>query len=457
MSDLNNLKDNKLSLSLEKFFKEKNINPKNKTFVIAVSTGVDSAVLLDLFLKAKDDMQIANIVICHVNHHRRSESEEEARYIKEYSEENNVKLYIKDLYFEDDSNFQENARKQRYEFFDEIVAKENADYLVLAHHGDDNVETIIMRLLRGSSLSGYSGISDVSTRQKVRSYKVIRPLLSYSKDDIINYQKMHKIKYYEDSSNSENDYTRNRVRHNIIPALKHECDDLVSKLNEFSSVLKEASNVINYIRDEYISNNVIFSDVTVINRDSYLKLSDYMKEEVLFEVLKKHELSKANICELIKIIKSDKVNFKFDFKNKFCFMLEYDKIIIGLLEDNKINNFINIIIDKTGEYVINDNLSLIVCEKEKNTLTNNNEIWYNTKDFPIVLRTRKPGDKIKLKVGMKKVKDILIDKKIPQRERDNVLILEKDEDILALINICKSVNLTDIKETDVVIKLCNNK
>lgn len=443
--------------SLERFFKDKNINPENKTFVIAVSTGIDSICLLDIFLKFKEVNNI-NIVILHVNHHRREQSEEEASYIKEYSEKLNIKLYVKDLYFEDSTNFQSNARTLRYEFFDEVMKQENGDFLVLAHHGDDNIETVLMRIMRGSSLIGYSGISSMSTR---KDYTVIRPLMDYSKDDIINYQKLHKIKYYEDSSNSENDYTRNRIRNILVPVMKNECSDLVNKLNEFSCVLREAGNIINSLRDEFISKYVLLNNnknnnYLNINRYEYLKLNDYMKEEVLFELLKKYDLSKANIKELIKVINSDKSNYITNFKNKFSFIIEYDKIIISdcLNELDKFNqDNLYIVIDKIGEYVINDNLSLIVCENDKNTLTNKDEIWYNTKDFPIVLRNRKPGDKIKLKFGEKKVKDILIDKKIPLRERDNVLILEKNEDILAILNIIKSVKLTDIEETNAVIKL----
>jgi len=361
------------------------------------------------------------------------------------------------LYFENVTNFQKKARDMRYAFFDEVMEKENADYLVLAHHGDDNIETVLMRLMRGSSLIGYSGIADLSTR---KNYKVIRPLLQYSKDDIINYQKMHKIKYYEDSSNSENDYTRNRIRHDIIPVIKSECNDFVSRVYEFSNILKEAGLIINNIRDEFISKNVTFNnlDNIVIDKTNYLALNDYMQEEVLFEILKKYALSKANIKELIKIIRSDKSNYKTCFKNKFMFIIEYNKIIIDNIIiinnnlDNNINN-INIIINDLGEYKINDNLTLIVSEKEENTLTNKDEIWYNIKDFPITLRNRKPGDKIQLKFGYKKVKEILIDKKIPLRQREDVLILEKDKDILAIVNICKSVKLNDIKETNVVLRL----
>lgn len=442
--------------SLINFFCDNKLNYKNKTFVLAVSTGIDSSVLMDLFLKANANYNCEfNIIICHVNHHKREQSDEEEEYIKTICKNLNIKLYVKDLYFEDVSNFQKNARDLRYEFFDEVLSKENGDYLVLAHHGDDNVETVLMRIMRGSSLAGYSGISAVSTR---KSYKIIRPLLDYSKDDIINYQNLHKIKYYEDCSNSQNDYTRNRIRHEIVPIIKKESFDIISKINEFSKVLKCASNVINIVRDEFIDRNVKKNNSQIIiNKSKYLELDDYLKEEVLFELVKKDSLSKANIEELIKIIKSNKSNYIIYFKNIFDFMIEYDKIVIDYNHEEDIDKDLEIVINNIGTYEINDKLTLIVSEKCNNSLTNKEEIWYNSNDFPIIVRSRKPGDKIDLGFGVKKVKDILINKKIPLKKRNNILILDKannvDKDVLAILNICKSNKLKNIKNTNIVIKL----
>ena len=171
-----------LDNTLYYFFKSQNIDYLNKTFVLCISTGIDSSVLLDLFMKFKSTNNI-NIIVCHVNHHRRKESEEEEEYIRSFCLENNIKLYVKELYFEDDTiNFQAKARDLRYEFFDEVMKSEKADYLVLAHHGDDNLETILMRMTRGSSLIGYSGILACFEKN---GYSVIRPLLRNSKSSRI--------------------------------------------------------------------------------------------------------------------------------------------------------------------------------------------------------------------------------------------------------------------------------
>ena len=115
----------------------------NKKVLLACSTGVDSMVLLDLLLKHANNCQI---IISHINHQKRTQSILEEEYITKYCEEKNIKCYVKKLEHYEEGNFQEWARIQRYEFFEEIIEKEGIDYLLTAHHADDNLETIIMRL-----------------------------------------------------------------------------------------------------------------------------------------------------------------------------------------------------------------------------------------------------------------------------------------------------------------------
>lgn len=437
--------------SLNKFFVNNNIIPDGKTFVLAVSTGIDSSCLLDVFVKNVK----AKIVVCHVNHHRRAQSEDEEEYIKKLCLELGIKLYVKKLFFDDVNNFQARARNLRYDFFDEVMKKENGDYLVLAHHGDDNVETVLMRMMRGSSLNGYSGISPIYLKN---GYYIIRPLLDFSKEDIIEYQKMHKIKYYEDESNHHLDYYRNRVRNTVIPLLKQEDTDLIKKFNEFSSALRNASIVVNSVRDAFIKDKVNRSDIKIeFSKSDFLSLSQYIQEEVLFELLKKDNLSKANIHELMKIINSNKSNYKCYFKKIFDFMIEYDRIVINYEHfENIIASDINIIIKGIGRYEISDTLALVVSRKSANEVLNPFDICYNINNLPVVFRNRNSKDVIELPVGKKRIKDLLIDMKIPTRERNNLYVLEKDGDVLVVFGIRKSCKLTSINSCDIVIRLENN-
>ena len=122
-----------------------------------------------------------------------------------------------DKYIE--NNFENEARKKRYDFYEEILNKYNSNKLFLAHHGDDLIETILMKIIRGSNIEGYAGIKYQSN---VKNYQIIRPLIKVTKEDIIKYNKDNNIKYYIDSSNNNTNYTRNRIRKNILPLLKKE-------------------------------------------------------------------------------------------------------------------------------------------------------------------------------------------------------------------------------------------
>ena len=186
----------------------------NNYVVIGVSAGPDSMCLLDLLQK-----KTTKIVVCHINHNVRKESIEEEEYITKYCQDKNIILEKTTINNYQENNFENEARKKRYMFYEEILKKYNSKTLLLAHHGDDLIETILMKISRGSNLEGYAGIKEISN---VKNYQIIRPLLKYTKEDIINYNKSNNIKYYNDSSNQSTNYTRNRYRLNILPLLKKE-------------------------------------------------------------------------------------------------------------------------------------------------------------------------------------------------------------------------------------------
>lgn len=431
------------------FFKFNNLDIDDKTFVLAVSTGIDSSVLLDMFLKLKEKFSF-NLVVCHVNHHKRLQSIEEAYYITKYCEDNNLKLFIKDLYFDEVlSNFQAVARDERYRFFEEVIKNVNADYLVLAHHATDNTETVLMRMLRGSSLKGYAGIIGVNeVCKKDLNYKIIRPLINFSRIDIINYQQENNVFYFEDISNSSDDYFRNRIRHNVYPVLKEYTSDLDKKINEFSNVLYQASLIVDEKRDSFINDKVKTKNGEIsFLRNEFLLLSNYLQEEVLFELLKPFSLSKANILELIKIIHSKNRNYRIYFKKLFDFCIDYDMIVISTnhFENNNLKDF-SLIITNTGNYIYDD-FVINVTNCSDNLITKSNEMCYNIDSLPIILRTRRNGDKIKLKCGYKKVNDLFIDLKISKDKRDKILLaVDQSKEVLMIFGVRKSEILKEINK-----------
>ena len=170
-------------------FLKENIN-KNDIVVVACSGGPDSMCLLSLVNEIKNELNL-KIIVAHVNHKLRVESEEEKEMVENYSKENNLIFELLEINKYTNNKFsEEDARKRRYDFFNKLIKKYNANVLLTAHHGDDLIETILMRLTRGSNLSGYIGIKMINKNDE---YKILRPLLSTTKDNILDYLNKNNI------------------------------------------------------------------------------------------------------------------------------------------------------------------------------------------------------------------------------------------------------------------------
>lgn len=430
------------------FFEEKKLELKNKKVLIATSTGVDSMVMLASFLRLRKEYQL-DLYVAFVNHLKRKEADLEEEYIKSFCKENKLKLAVERLdYLDESENFQKEARKLRYQFFEKVIKKEKIDYLVLAHHANDNLETILMRILRGSNLAGYAGIESVV---KYPGYTLVRPFINLEKEDIYRYALRENVKYFEDKSNIDTIYTRNKIRSLIDPEILKVNEQGVYKLEEYGETLKAAWRIVSKIVDEFIEKKV---SKLSFAREDFLALDPYIQEEVIFKLLKEFNLSKENVLEIISLISSDKANIKTYFKNSFTFYKEYDKITIVPYLKAELD--FELVIDKENFYYKDSKLE--VKSKKDNLIDSKYfNICYNMDMFPLKLRTRKDGDKIKLKSGIKKVKDYLIDQKIGILEREDILILEdKDSNVLSIVGLVNS-SLTKTCDYSILIRRINEK
>lgn len=402
----------------------------NKKVLLACSTGVDSMVLLDLLLKHANNCQI---IISHINHQKRKQSILEEEYITKYCEEKNIKCYVKKLEHYEEGNFQEWARIQRYEFFEEIIRKEGIDYLLTAHHADDNLETIIMRLLKSSSLKGYAGIEK---EIKKENYSILRPLLDHSKNEIITYAKKNNIFYYQDESNFSDDYTRNRIRKYITPILLEENPNLYQAINYYSQTILDANQLLEKEKVSFIKNHVLVKnnnelEIIEFNISEYLKLSDYLRVQVLFRILRKYSLSRTCIDDIIKQIISSKNKIVTKINNHLSMIKEYGYIqfVNSTLEEDAFS----LEIYEEGIYNIGDNIKIEVNKNSCNFITPNGNLWYNIKGLPITIRKRKNGDKIITKMGTISISDYLTNKKVPYLKRRNILLLCEKDNVIAIL------------------------
>lgn len=412
---------------MDKVLKELEKKILNNKIIVACSTGVDSMVLLHLVMKVKKNDEI---IVAHVNHKKREQSEAEEAYIKSFCENNKIKCYIKHLEPISSGNFQAIARTKRYDFFKEICKLEKAKYILLAHHADDNLETILMRLIKSSSLKGYAGIEKESIFQDCLLY---RPLLNISKSEIIKYANNNNIKYFEDSSNQTFDYTRNRLRHLITPLLLEENPNLYQAINYYNETILAANEIIEnneilFIENKILVNNSDDKITYTISFDDYNCLSEFMKRQILFRLLKKYSLSLKCIEEIMKKIDSIKTNIVSQITPSLAFIKEYHKIIFTE-ESIKPLDFEQIISNE-GIYELPNKMKVEVSKNNCNFFTSNGNLWYNIRCLPIIIRTRVIKDRIQNTL----ISDYLTKLKIPYMVKKDILLLcDQENNVLAVI------------------------
>ena len=418
---------------------------KNETIVAATSGGPDSMCLLNILVQLKN----YKIICAHVNHKLREESEEEALMVKDFCISNNItyEYYeIKDY----KGNTEDYARTKRYQFFDKIIKKYNAKYLLTAHHGDDLIETVLMKLTRGN-IENLKGFTKISKRD---NYYIYRPLITKTKEDIIKYNEINKIEYAIDKTNFDEKYTRNRFRKYILPFLKEE------NKNVHLNFLKLSQNIEEY--ENYI-NNEINKKIKIIYKDNIIdilklnKEEDFIKNKIIYNILKTlynediKKIKQKHIESILEATKNKKPNLKINLPKDKIFIKEYDK---GKIIDNQNPIEYNFTFNK--EINLPNNHIIKIIEDTKETTNNIIKLKKEEIKLPLHIRTKKQGDTIKIKGlnGTKKVKDIFIDEKIPIEERNIYPILTDDENnILWIPGIKKSeFDKSKSKNYDIIIK-----
>jgi tRNA(Ile)-lysidine synthetase-like protein len=409
-------------------------------------------VLLDVLYRLKDDLGLS-IVVAHVNHQKRKISDVEEEFIIDFCEKQNLKIYTTRLEFETDSNFQSEARDKRFRFFVEVAEKEDIKKIVLAHHADDNMETILMRIIRGSNFAGYAGIKMISDYQGLVVY---RPMLVVNKKEIIAYAKEKKLRYFEDESNFTGAYKRNRIRQNIIPFVYFEEENANEKFAYFSNTLHEASKIIEEKIKKFIREHVEITSKTIsFDQTIFEKQSEFIQREIIFGLLKRENLSLSTVNEIIKQIHSNKANIVNYVFEGLSLIKEYSKIsfMFEKISSTRVNKQITAI----GSYDLGNGLTVNVFKKKHETNEKSENIWYNIEVLPVIIRNRLPGDRIRLTGGEKKVSDLLIDLKVPKTKRDDLLIMTNhNQEVLAIIGVKTSELLKNINNPKYQIEIKEN-
>lgn len=434
-------------------FLMKDINIKyGDSIVAAISGGPDSMALLHMLYKIKQAIDI-EIICAHVNHNTgRAGQYEEQKYVEKFCRNHNIIFETMTIEDYGDDNFENEARTKRYNYFEQIVKEYHAKYLLTAHHADDLMETILMRIVRGSTLRGYSGFSKIVDRGE---YKIIRPFIEITKQELINYDKKNKIQYYIDSTNLEDIHTRNRFRKYIVPELKKEDPNVHKKFYKFSTMLLQYNNFIDKQVEEIIPR--VYPQ-NILNIEEYLKLDYVIAMKVIYYILEKIYqedlmLITNHHAELIyHLIKSRKPNSYIYLPNNLKAIKSYNELVFvnePMKDDEyeiEIIQYLNLPNGKNIEVV------------DASNQTDNNVCRLSMDDvkFPLRVRTRKNGDKIHVKgmLGSKKINDIFINEKITVPERNTwPIVVDSNDVVVWLPGLKKSkFDKTKSEKYDIILK-----
>ena len=413
----------------------KNLDIKD-TIVAGISGGPDSMALLHLLVKLKKELNI-KVVCAHVNHNIRVlESEQELLFVKNYCEKNDVIFESMKINHNDNVLINEAyLRDIRYKWLEQIVLKYNSKYLFIAHHGDDLIETILMRIVRGSTLKGYSGFKRIN---KMNNYYIVRPLIHLTKQDILEYNETNNIEYVIDSSNLKDDYTRNRYRKYILPQLKLENKNVHNKFYKYSNMLLEYNDFVEKYALDKMDKIYINDKINVLE---FIKLEHIIGVIIINKILEKIYkdklmlISDKHVDMIYNLIISNKINKRLNLPNNIVFIKTYNEAFF--IKDN-INDY-QILIDKNIKLPNGKKIEIV----DSSQVDDNNVCRIDTKEIklPLYVRNRNNGDKMEVLGlnGHKKINDIFTDCKINLNDRNLwPIVVDSENTIIFLPGLKKS-------------------
>ena len=433
---------------LQKFKEHINLNfPffKDAKLLIAISGGLDSVVLAHLFNALN-----FNISLAHCNFQLRGkESGLDEEFVKNLSQKSynqvfNIKFNTNEYAIQNKLSTQIAARELRYNWFQELLEKHNFDYILTAHHADDNLETFLINLTRGSGLEGFTGIPKINGN-------IVRPLLSFSRAEIQQYAEHNNVDWREDASNTSIKYIRNKIRHQVIPVLKEINPSLLKTFANTSENLKESQQIIED-RIEDITSQIIEKrdEIIKIEISKILKLSN--PKAYLYQLLKEYHFTEWNdIYNLLSAQSGKQVFSKTHRLLKDRDFLILSEINLSTLIKTKFE------IEENTSEITNPIQLVFEAVEEKSTL--NKETIYVDKDllkYPIILKKWGKGEYL-CPIGMKgskKISKYFKDAKYSLLEKENAwLLYNGDNEVIWIVGERQDRRFSISKSTKKMLKI----
>ena len=419
---------------------------KKDKILLAVSGGVDSMVMADLFRSINCDYSIA-----HCNFRLRGEeSDRDEQFVSDYAAKNNITLYKQSFdtfaYMkENKKSLEMSARDLRYNWFSRIMSENGFTLLATAHHSDDSAETFLINLLRGTGIAGLHGILPRSVFPSVYNKNtngekkyIIRPMLFASRSDINKYSEKHNILHTEDSTNKDNKYTRNKIRNEVIPVLREIAPDFDSVIRKDIERLRETEQIFREVIEKTKKEILVKKDgITEIETEKLKKLSPV--RIYLYEILSEFGFNGTNINSICKLLNKDNISGSQFYSENYRLVIDRNRFLItknenipSAKQDYTLHDYqTNITFPVKLHTEILRDLNFIKIPKSKSIAM----FDYDLLQFPLTLRHWKNGDFF-FPFGMKgkqKLSDFFTHNKYSLLDKENQWLLCSGEDIIWII------------------------
>lgn len=424
---------------VRQYSEENKLILRHQHIVVGVSGGADSICLLHI-LKTFQKEYNFKLTVAHVNHGMRQEAKEDAMFVKSLCEEWGLPYKehhcnIVQLAKEQKLSEEVVGRNERYNFFEKIRIEYGADQIAVAHTMNDQAETMLMRLIRGSGVTGLGAIM-------AKRGRIIRPLLTMSREEVEDYCDKHGLAYKEDATNKMDIYTRNKLRLQVLPILKREFNPkVIEAVSQAATQLQETEN--------YLEMQTLIAYQSVVEKykngysihiEMLQSFHQVIQSRIIRMVMEKHmgslkDIHYKNISDILDLSYKQSGR-SINIGKKSIAIREHGYIrvikeekVLGYSRNLALGSNEVVECDKKVRMILLDDSQ--IKQSYENTYTKN--IDYDKISGNLQIRNRKPGDRILLKSGSKKLKDFFIDEKIPKTSRDNIIIIADKSNVIWIV------------------------
>ncbi|WP_053216918.1 tRNA lysidine(34) synthetase TilS [Virgibacillus senegalensis] len=426
-----------METKVKELIKEENLLHQGATVLVGVSGGPDSIALLHFLSAIKEEWNIRLIALSADHGLRGNESKQDVEYVRNVCRMWNIEMVetfldVPAYKRQEGTGTQLSARNLRYQFFAEQMERFGAEFLALGHHADDQAESVLMGLTRGSNISALQGIP---IKRPFAGGDIVRPFMAVSRDEIEAYCMEHGIEPRRDPSNEEDSYTRNYFRLHVLPLLKEKNPNFLHTVRRLSDSARNDERYLNEQAEKLVDAHVAFADR---NKRAEFEIESFAKFPIALQRRAFHlilnylynstppDLSYAHEDRFFSLISSSRANASIDLPLGLKMIKAYHSITFSFAAE--LDGSYYIVLQGPGTIELPDGSVLSASIVREPLEDSRYAITYELADinWPLAIRSRKPGDKMRVKgmKGTKKIKDIFIDEKIPIGLREGWPIVE---------------------------------